>query len=170
MSTRTARRQDAARSAERTEATRTLERELSTLIRRLKRVVAERATEVHPDLQPAAYWILTHLEHHGSQRAASVADQLELDKGAVSRHVQHLLDLDLLDRTPDPEDGRATLLSLSAVAAQRLAAVDEHRRQWFDEALGSWDDDELVGFAKSLGRYNRTLERARALRDADGRT
>ncbi len=162
MTTRSADRTD------RTTATRTLERELSTLLRRLRRVVAERATEVHPDLQPAAYWILTHLEHHGSQRAATMAEHLELDKGAVSRHVQHLLDLGLLDRTPDPEDGRATLLSLSADAARRLAAVDEHRRQWFDEALGSWDDDELVGFAGSLSRYNRTLEQARALRDAEG--
>ncbi len=160
MTTRTADR------TARTTATRTLERELSTLIRRLKRVVAERASEVHPELQPAAYWILTHLEHHGSQRAATVAEHLELDKGAVSRHVQHLLDLGLLDRTPDPDDGRATLLTLSEDAARRLSAVDEHRRQWFDEALGSWDDDELAGFASDLSRYNRTLEQARAVRDA----
>ncbi len=160
MTTRIADRTD------RTTATRTLERELSTLIRRLKRVVAERAVEVHPDLQPAAYWILTHLEHHGSQRAATVAEHLELDKGAVSRHVQHLLDLGLLDRTPDPDDGRATLLALSEDGARRLSAVDQHRRQWFGEALGSWDDDELAGFAAGLSRYNRTLEQARAERDA----
>lgn len=151
---------------DRTTATRTLERELSTLIRRLKRVVAERAAEVHPELQPAAYWILTHLEHHGSQRAATVADHLELDKGAVSRHVQHLLDLGLLDRSPDPADGRATLLSLSEDGARRLSTVDQHRRQWFDEVLGSWDDDEIAGFADDLSRYNRTLEQARATRDA----
>lgn len=163
MSSRTA---DLADRTDRTTATRTLERELSTLIRRLKRVVAERAAEVHPELQPAAYWILTHLEHHGSQRAATVADHLELDKGAVSRHVQHLLDLGLLDRSPDPADGRATLLSLSEDGARRLSTVDQHRRQWFDEVLGSWDDDELAGFADDLSRYNRTLEQARAARDA----
>ncbi len=163
MSTRTA---DQTARADRTASTRTLERELSTLIRRLKRVVAERASEVHPELQPAAYWILTHLEHHGSQRAATMADHLELDKGAVSRHVQHLLDLGLVDRSPDPVDGRATLLALSEDGARRLSVVDEHRRRWFDEALGSWDDDELAAFAGDLSRYNRTLEQARAVRDA----
>lgn len=155
---------------DRVEATRTLERELSTLIRRLKRVVGERAREVHPELQPAAYWILTHLGQHGSLRAAAIADHLELDKGAVSRHLQHLLDLDLLVRTPDPDDGRATLLSLSDDGARRLTDVDEHRRAWFDEVLGSWSDAELTGFAAELSRYNRTLEQARALRDADHRS
>jgi len=155
--------------SDRVEATRTLERELSTLIRRLKRVVGERARDVHPELQPAAYWILTHLGQHGSLRAAAVADHLELDKGAVSRHVQHLLYLDLLVRTPDPDDGRATLLSLSDDGARRLTDVDEHRRTWYDEALGSWSDDELTGFAAELSRYNRTLEHARARRDAGHR-
>lgn len=149
----------------RAEATRTLELELSTLIRRLKRVVGERAHDIHPELQPAAYWILTILWHRGSLRAAAVADELELDKGAVSRHVQHLLDLDLLDRTPDPDDGRATLLSLSAEGERRLNSVDEQRRRWFDEVLGSWSDEELAGFAAEMSRYNRTLEAARAARD-----
>ncbi len=153
-------------SGGRAESTRTLERELGTLIRRLKRVVAERARAIHPDLQPAAYWILTHLHQHGAARAASVAEGLELDKGAVSRHVQHLLDLGLVERTPDPDDGRATLLSLSAEAAARLADVDEHRRKWFDEALGTWDEDELAGFVAQLTRYNRTIDDARARRDA----
>lgn len=146
----------------RAEATRQLEHELGMLARRLKRVVAERAGEVHPDLQPSSYWMFTHLAESGPLRASALVEAFDLDKGAVSRHVQHLLDIGLLDRTPDPEDGRATLLSVTAEGARRLAAVDEHRRAWFAQVLGDWSDAELAGFAGELARYNATIDQARA--------
>jgi hypothetical protein len=36
-----------------------LEQEVGVLIRRVKRVIGERARAVHPDLQPASYLMLT---------------------------------------------------------------------------------------------------------------
>ena len=143
-------------------STRRLERELGVLVRRLKRVVGERSRELHPDLQPASYWMFTHLAEQGPLRASALVETLDIDKGAVSRHVQHLIDLGLVDRTPDPEDGRATLISVTPEGARRLADVDEHRRAWFSGALGEWDDDELRAFAEDLARYNETIDRARS--------
>ena len=144
----------------RADATRRLERELSVLVRRLKRVVGERSREVHPDLQPASYWMFTHLAEQGPLRASSLVEALDVDKGAVSRHVQHLLDLGLVNRCPDPEDGRATLISVSREGARRLADVDEHRRAWFAGVLGEWGDGELAAFADELARYNATIDAA----------
>lgn len=153
----------------RSEATRALEHELGVLIRRVKRVMIERTREVHPDMQPAAYWMFTHLWEHGPLRASALVEAFEVDKGAVSRLLQHLIDLGLVERTPDPEDGRATLLSLSQEGSRRLSDVDEHRRAWFDGVLGDWADDELADFAADLSRYNATIERARAERAAPPR-
>ena len=46
-------------------------------------------------------------------RASAIAEQFDIDKGAISRQVQHLVDLGLVDRVTDPDDGRAMLVSVS---------------------------------------------------------
>ena len=135
-----------------------LEREVGVLIRRVRRVIHQRSRMVHPDLQPASYLLLSHLAHEGPMRSSAVAESLGIDKGAVSRQVQHLVDLGLVERMPDPADGRATLLSASEDALTRLGEVHRHRRKCLDERLGEWSEEELRGFVTSLGRYNVALE------------
>jgi DNA-binding MarR family transcriptional regulator len=141
----------------RTETVRALEHEVGVLIRRVRRAIGERARLVHPDLQPMSYLILAHLAETGPMRSSALAETFGADKGAVSRQVQHLFALGLLDKAPDPEDGRATLLSPSDDACRRLDEVRQQRRRRLDERLGDWSDDDLDTLVTALGRYNRTL-------------
>lgn len=141
----------------RAETVRLLEHEVGVLVRRVRRVIHERARAVHPDLQPASYLLLAHLAETGPLRSSAVVESLGIDKGAVSRQVQHLVDLDLVARTPDPDDGRATLLSVTDGARRRLAEVARKRRQRLDERLGEWSEDELTELVSALARYNATL-------------
>ena len=143
--------------ASRQDSLRRLESEVGVLIRRIRRVIANRARALHPDLPPSSYLMLAHLADHGPKRASALVDLFEIDKGAVSRQVQHLLELGLLDRVPDPDDGRAHLVSASAEAVRRMADVAATRRAWLDERLGDWSDDQLAGFVDELGRYNSAL-------------
>lgn len=135
-----------------------LEQEVGVMIRRIRRVIHERSHAVHPDLQPAPYLLLSWLSQHGPLRASVVAEQFGIDKGAISRQVQHLDELGLLDRSPDPDDGRATLLMASAAAVERLSRTHDERRQWIDQRLGDWSDADLATFVTLLGRYNVALE------------
>ena len=48
-----------------------------------------------------------------------------MDKGAVSRQVQHLTELGLIERTPDPADGRAALLAVTDDARRRSRILDQ---------------------------------------------
>jgi DNA-binding MarR family transcriptional regulator len=134
-----------------------LEQELGVLIRRVRRVIGERARAVHPDLQPASYLMLTHLAAEGPQRSSVISERFGVDKGAISRQVQHLCDLGLLEREPDPVDGRAVLISASADAVRRMTAVDRDRRRWLDAQLAEWSEDDLREFVAGLGRYNAAL-------------
>jgi DNA-binding MarR family transcriptional regulator len=136
-----------------------LEQEVGVLIRRIKRVIGERARAVHPDLQPASYLMLTFLATEGPQRSSVVSERFNVDKGAISRQVQHLSDLGLLDREPDPADGRAVLISASQDAVRRMEAVDRDRRVWLEERLEDWSEDDLRGFVGGLERYNRALDK-----------
>jgi DNA-binding MarR family transcriptional regulator len=142
----------------RTETLRSLESEVGVLIRRIKRVIGERSRAVHADLQPASYLMLAYLADHGPLRSSAIAETFGVDKGAISRQVQHLVDLGLVDRAPDPGDGRASLVSASDDAVRRLADISADRRTWLDERLGDWTNEELLGFVDVLGRYNKALE------------
>jgi DNA-binding MarR family transcriptional regulator len=134
-----------------------LEAEVGVLIRRVRRVIHERARAVHADLQPAAYLLLAWLADEGPVRASAIAESFGIDKGAISRQIQHLDDLGLVTRAPDPDDGRATLVAASDDAVRRMADVAAHRRKWMDEQLGDWSSAELADFVDTLARYNAAL-------------
>lgn len=143
--------------ASRGESLRRLEAEVGVLVRRIRRVIHERARAVHEDLQPSAYLLLAWLAEEGPVRASAVAESFGIDKGAISRQIQHLVDLGLVAREPDPDDGRATLVTASDDAVRRMADVAAHRRKWMDEQLGDWSADELSAFVDTLARYNDAL-------------
>jgi DNA-binding MarR family transcriptional regulator len=137
---------------------RRIEAEVGTLIRRVKRVMGERAREVHPDLHPMTYFILNHLSQHGPLRAADLSDAFGMDKGGVSRQVQTLVDLGLVERHPAAEDRRAILLDASDEGRKRLETMVRHRSDRFDQRLADWSDEELAGFSDQLAAYNRALD------------
>ena len=142
----------------RAEELRRLEQAVGVLIRRVKRVIGERSRAVHPDLQPASYLMLTYLAAEGAQRSSVLSERFGGDKGAISRQVQHLTELGLVEREPDPQDGRAALVSASPDAVRRLEAVEQDRRRWLDERLSEWSEDDLSSFVTALARYNATLD------------
>ena len=141
----------------RNEDLRRIESEVGSLIRRVQRVMGERAREVHPELHPMTYFILTHLAANGPMRGADLSDAFGMDKGGVSRQVQTLVDLGLVERQPAAEDRRAILLDASDEGRRRLEAMTLNRSNRFDERLSAWSDDELAGFGDQLSAYNRAL-------------
>lgn len=144
-------------AAPRPESLTRLEHEIGVLVRRIRRVIAERAGLVHPELQPAAYLMLAHVAGHGPMRASAVADLFTIDKGAISRQVTHLIELGLVEKSPDPEDGRASLLTATREAQERLSAVAESRRNYLAERLDEWEAGDLELFTDLLARYNESL-------------
>ena len=141
----------------RADTIRDLEQEVGVLIRRVRRVIGVRARAVHESLQPASYLILAYVHETGPVRASSIVEVFDIDKGAISRQVSHLIELGLFERTPDPDDGRATLLSVTDEGARRMKDVGEHRRKWLAEQLGDWSERELTDFVRELSRYNAAL-------------
>lgn len=135
-----------------------LEHEVGVLMRRARKVVRARAEQVHPELSAPAYMILRFLKDRGAVRASLIAECFETDKGAVSRQVQHAIDLGLVARSADPDDRRASLLELTQAGHQGLAEVDAFRRERLKERLDEWDDEALSGLVAQLHRYNQLFE------------
>ena len=144
-----------------------LEHEIGILLRRIRSVIEERAQLVDPGLGSTAYFILGTLTEHGPCRASELAELFSLDKGAVSRVVHHLMELELVERQPDPQDGRASILIATEGARRRMEQVTELRRRQLDEKLGEWGEEELDQFVAQLARYNDALTRIEATGTSD---
>jgi DNA-binding MarR family transcriptional regulator len=144
-----------------------LEREIGLLLRRSRAISARLAAELHPDLDGAAYGLLALLQDAGPQRASDLVARLGLDKSTVSRQVTSLVALGLVDRSADPEDGRALVLTPSAEGSARLARIREARRARWEADMAGWPVEDVARLAELLGRFNR-LREAREEREARG--
>ena len=144
--------------SEKDPALRSLEHEVQRLARRLRRVSTERARILDPAVQPTGWSILVTLYRSGPQRQSDLCDELRLDKGAVSRQVSALAELDLVERTPDPEDRRAATVTLTDEAARRIREIESEARRWYDGHFDDWSAEEISRVAEDLARYNEVFE------------
>ena len=113
---------------------------------------------VGPDgVERAAYILLARLVLDGPRRSNALAESVHSDPSTVSRQVAGLVRAGLVERTPDPEDGRATLLTVTPEGTRRMRDVGARRRRLLDERLGEWSEKELDAFVRQLARYNASL-------------
>jgi DNA-binding MarR family transcriptional regulator len=135
-----------------------LEREIGLLLRRSRAISARLAGELHPDLDGAAYGLLSLLQDAGHLRASDLVARIGLDKSTVSRQVAHLVALGLVDRAADPVDGRAQVLTPSSEGAARLARIRDVRRARWEDDLSDWPASDVATLADLLRRLNRIGE------------
>ena len=135
-----------------------LEREIGLLLRRSRAISARLAGELHPDLDGAAYGLLSLLQDAGPLRASELVTRIGLDKSTVSRQVAHLVDLGLVERAADPVDGRAQVLTPSPEGAARLARIRDVRRARWEHDLSDWPAPDVSTLAELLNRLNRLGE------------
>lgn len=136
-----------------------IEQELSRLFRRSRSTSMGLARRVHPDMDAAGYAFVSQIDlgtppGSAGVRASDVALALGLDKSTVSRGIAQLERLGLLERVPDPDDGRARLLRLTEDGAKRFRSIRAQRRAEFEAILERWDYEDLEQLATLLHRLN----------------
>lgn len=111
-------------------------------------------------LDTGSFWLLKTLATFGPQRVTDLATYAGLDVSTVSRHVAQLDSAGLIERIPDPADGRAQRVELSAAGAEHFEAVLNTRRMLLDRCLESWDPHELEQLDQLLTRLAADVEAA----------
>lgn len=134
----------------RTDAVRALEAEFGELISRMRRVLADNAQRVSPGMLPGAYKVFTTIVRRESVTLSNLADSLMADKGQISRTVRELEELGLITRTPDPADGRSSLLSPTAEGLERLAAARAPQESVLLDTLEDWSVDQIRELTRLL--------------------
>ncbi len=124
---------------------------------KLLHVVRQHAPRRHPSVDPMAYPLLFNLTA-GSLRVSALAERLHSDVSTVSRQVTTLVDLGFVTRGPDPDDGRAQALTLTAEGDRLLHGIREDRDRWIRTLLADWDDDDVATFSAHLRHFASDLE------------
>jgi DNA-binding MarR family transcriptional regulator len=125
---------------------------LGQLVRAGRHLSQRAAHELYGDLPGFGWALLVPLERDGELRCSALAAAAGVDGSVVSRQVAVLERDGYVVRRPDPLDGRASLIGLSASGAAALARTREVRATWTVAALADWSEEEAATLCGLLER------------------
>ncbi|MET0701542.1 MAG: MarR family transcriptional regulator [Mycobacterium sp.] len=96
------------------------------------------------DLSASAALVLNRLAREGPMRLTALASAEGASQSGMTQLVQRMERQGLLERWSDPEDGRASLVMLSASGRQNWEGRAEVRRQRIADMLPAVSDDDQV--------------------------
>ena len=93
----------------------------------------------------------------GESRATHLAERLGVSAPVLSRHIAELEEHGYVVRRPDPEDGRAQLIALSASGVQKLRVIEDQRTATLQDLLQDWSEDDVELTARTLKKLAESL-------------
>lgn len=108
-------------------------RDLRVLFSRLRRRL--RCLGVDEDLTPSQTAVLTRLWKEGASSASTLAAAEGVRPQSMATIVAALEQRGLIGRTPDPEDGRRQVISLTAAGRRRAESDRRVREEWLARAI-----------------------------------
>jgi len=136
----------------------TIETQVAFLMRLGEATRRSTGVEPHRALDRAAYVILRRLQQDGPQNVSVLATALNLDGSTVTRQVTALQKDGLIERRPDPRDGRGTVIEATALGLRQVDAVRAARRELIGTVLRDYSQQERRDLAAVLERFTAALD------------
>ena len=108
--------------------------------------------EAGTDLGPSQVAALATVERHGPLSPSELADRERIKRPTATRIVRHLQAAGLVERVRDPEDGRASILTITSEGRSLLRRLRARKTAYLAQRLDGLDEED-----------RRTLERAAEL-------
>ncbi|MER7072659.1 MarR family winged helix-turn-helix transcriptional regulator [Terrabacter sp. NPDC000476] len=130
------------------------------LLRVQKLLVAAKhaAPRLEEGVDVAAYPVLFVVAGAGTVRISELATTLHNDVSTVSRQVSALVTSGMLDKSADPSDGRALVVSLTERGRTVLDQIQTNRSRWFQGLLAEWEPDATAEFVTRLRELGDALD------------
>ena len=125
---------------------------LGVLFRRL------RQTRVEGDLTLPESSALSRLDHHGPTTAAQLARLEQVSPQSIGVTLQSLEARGLIERAPDPHDGRRVILSATEAGDATLRSKRTARTEQLSRALAALSEDERAQLMAALPALRRLSE------------
>ncbi len=140
----------------------TARRELLDHIRELLKAVRLMKGELATHVPAGTFQVLATIRHldAGASPGCHLKDlaaRCALDPSTVSRSVASLVKAGLVARTADPDDGRASVLTLTADGRQTLDEVFGRLDDHLADVLEEWSFDDVAAFTALMHRFTTDL-------------
>ncbi|WP_166969332.1 MarR family winged helix-turn-helix transcriptional regulator [Brevibacterium atlanticum] len=114
------------------------------------------------ELTPVERLVIQYLERTPGASLHDVADGVNLQVSNASAAIKRLVDVGLVERERDPEDGRRMILTLTRKAAENLSRVHEEWRGVIDGAdLNEADVETAVRVLRTIDSWIAANRRGR---------
>jgi DNA-binding MarR family transcriptional regulator len=128
--------------------------ELHTLSKKLKRRLQEQASA--GDLTPSQTSVLGHLNRDGAMTVTALARAEGVRSQSMGATIAVLEAAGLVEGSPDPADGRQTILSLTRACRELIRSGRAARHEWLLRAiqtkLTAQEQEQLAAAMKLLNR------------------
>jgi DNA-binding MarR family transcriptional regulator len=118
--------------------------------RRLRQEAAGAADPLTPTLAAA----LATVERHGPLTPSELAEVERVKRPTATRTLRVLAEAGLVERTPDPDDGRSALVSVTAAGRERLRRLRGRKNAYLARRMRELPADDV----KTLERAAEILE------------
>lgn len=122
--------------------------------RRLRQEAAEGATE----LTPTAVSALATVERHGPLTPSELAGIERVKRPTATRTLRVLEEAGLIDRAPDPGDGRSCLVSVNAAGRERLRRLRSRKNAYLARRMRDLRDEDVETLERAAEILERILE------------
>ena len=119
-----------------------------------------RRPSANATVDAGSFWLLKSLLGDGPVRPTDLAASMGLDISTVSRHLAQLHQDGLVEKSADPDDGRAQRVQLSPTGRAAVEAALGSRRALLQRSLSSWTDDDVQQLHRLTTRMLASLESA----------
>lgn len=122
--------------------------------RRLRQEAAGEGTE----LTPSAVSALATVERHGPLTPSELADVERIKRPTATRILRGLEEAGLVDRSPDPEDGRSALLNVNGAGRERLRRLRGRKNAYLARRMRDLPAEDLEALERAASILERMLE------------
>ena len=129
---------------------RALEGEFGELINRIGKSSSTTPSALSPGHAAGAYKVFTTIVRRESMTALGAGRDAHGDKGQISRTVRELEELGLVTRTPDPADGRSSLISPTAERGSSASQPRGTQENSLARRRSTWSIDEIHSLTRLL--------------------
>lgn len=131
------------------------------LVRTARRLRQEAAGVAGP-LTPTTAAALATVERHGPLTPSELAEIERVKRPTATRTLRALGDAGLVERAPDPEDGRSALVSITGAGRDRLRRLRGRKNAYLAKRMRELPAGDLAALERAAAILERILEEERS--------
>ncbi len=142
---------------------------LRMAIVRTGRRLRQEAAGASGQLTPTAAAALATVERHGPLTPSELAEIERVKRPTATRTLRLLGEAGLVERTPDPTDGRSALVSVTAAGRERLRRLRGRKNAYLARRMRDLPEEDVEALARAAAILEGMLEESRPPRRGEQR-